>query len=695
MVENLNLDYETFSKVDLKKSGVYVYAEDESTEVLMAAYSLDFGPVKQWVPAEGEKMPFDLYCALNDPKVTKRAHNAQFERLITKHVLGIDIPFHEWRCSMVLAMSLSLPGSLGMLGEAVRLSEDKKKMTRGKALIRKFCTPRKPTKTMKHRRCNRHTDYDDWVEFKEYNVMDVVAEKAILKKIIKWDLSQDECDYFNLDQKINDRGIPVNRDAVENAIEIVEDLYEDKLGRMKELTGLANPNSGPQLLPWLKEQGYPFDDLKAAHIQEALKQAEDMCEATCGEDESDNLYHEVLYLKSQVSKTSIKKYASLHKGLSKDDTMKGAFQFVGASRTGRFSGRRFQPQNLAKASKAWEDRQEEMSKDLEILDLKQVEEKYGNPIELLSGAVRTVVQPGPGKLVVGADLNAIENRVLGWVCGDDKILGVFHDGRCPYVDFATYMFGGDYATLYEEYKPSDGSPGNSKKRTTAKPGVLGAGYGLSAGYIYEDKNTGEQKATGLLGYAWAMGIKDMDEDMAALSIRTFRDTYSGVTNYWRKIENAAKMCIMTRMPQKAGMLEFSIEGPFLRMRLPSGRYLSYYKPRMELKKMPWGDMKKQITYEGMNDVRKWTRIQTYYGKLVENAVQAIARDLLLEGMRKADKAGLDIFMHVHDEIVVSSSEEKAEQDMKILIECMTEKPSWAQDLPLGAGGSISTCFIKD
>jgi DNA polymerase len=470
---------------------------------------------------------------------------------------------------------------------------------------------------------------------------------------------------------------------------MVDDLFEDRIAKMKQITGLENPNSNQQLLPWLQENGYPYEDMVAGHIEKALEQAEERCQETMGKDPNDNDYHAILEMRSEISKSSVKKYAALQKALSYDDTMKGAFQFNGASRTGRFSGRRFQPQNLAKAKPHLEDKQEEMAKDLEVLDLRLAEDKYGNPVDLLSGAVRTVVQPHNNRLVVGADLNAIENRVLGWVCEDEKILNVFRQGKCPYVDFATYMFKEEYDVLYDEYKSGDKS-----KRTAAKPGVLGAGYRLGAGHQWEDERTGERRATGLLGYAWNMGI-DMTEEMAQLSISTFRETYTDVVNYWYRLQNAAQKCIQTHKPQKVGKLSFDIQAPFLRMTLPCGRAIHYYKPRYEKCKMPWGKMGMAITYEGLNDKNKWVRIQTHGGKLVENAVQAIARDILLNGMRNAKNAGLDIFLHVHDEIVISSDPDRAEEELETLKHCMTQRPEWAQDLPLGAGGSITSCFIKD
>lgn len=671
---DLYLDFETFSNCDLKATGVHVYAAHPSTRALMLAWAYDNGEVQQWV--KGEPLPKQLLLDLQDRSITKRAFNAQFERLIFKHTLGIDVAPEQWRCSMVLAMSLALPGGLDKLGGVVRIAEDKQKMAAGKKLIGIFCKTRKPTKVKPNVVCNKYTNYEDWIEFLRYNRLDIEAERAIVKKIRKWDLSDEEQARWCLDQKINDRGIPVNREAVSNALELVEDMGLDYMSSLRNLTELSNPNSTAQMLPWLQKQGYKYYDLRAGHVREAAKTAQgDLAEALNG--------------RLVLSQSSVKKYKAVCDALSEDNTLKGCFQFMGASRTGRWSGRRFQPQNLKKAAGEYEKRQEEMAKDLEHLNYAEVKTKYGNPTNLLASAVRSVVQARPGYLLGDADLGAIENRVLGWVCGEDKILSVFRDGRCPYVDFATFLFKQSYEGLYAEYKAGDKS-----KRTLAKPAVLGAGYGLSAGYEYEDKSTGEMIATGLMGYSRGMGI-DMTAAQCEHSIAVFREAYPRVPAYWKEIEGAAMKCAAYGKPTKAGLIRFTMDNPFLIMHLPSGRNLYYLRPKIESRLMVWGDYKDSLTYEGPDDRGHISRIPTYYGKLVENAVQALARDILAEGMIKADKRGLDICMHVHDEIVIESREDRAEEELKILIECMEESPAWCSDLPLKAEGSLSWFFAKD
>lgn len=686
----LFLDFETYSKVDLKKCGLDVYARDKSTKVLMLAFAFGNGPVEQWVPAEGEKMPRHLRDALDDPEVIKSAWNAPFERAIFRHVLGIKIPAHEWRCTMALASTISLPMSLAKAGEVLGVQADKKKDSRGKALIRKFCGPRKPTKTKKWTRCTWVTDPEDWEDFKFYNRQDIEAERENFRKLRKWDLSAEEWDLWALDQIINQRGIPINLDVVDNAVEVIEYCRNIRYDEMQEITGLENPRSNQQLLPWLQEHGYVYDDLKAGHVRRALEDAQKLLDDDMAFDDTEDLAR-VLQLRSEVSKTSLDKFFALHRATADDGNLRGSLQFAGAGRTWRWSGRIYQPQNLARPTKEFEEPEDAIAAvtDLEHLSGPEIEKKYERPIDMLSACVRPVVQAPPGYVLIDADLNAIENRVLGWIADDRKILDVFHKDRDPYIDFAKYMFHASYDELYAEYKDGD-----KTKRTTAKPGVLGCGYMLSAGYEYENDKTGEIEATGLLGYAWNMGVK-LTQEQAQHSVDTWRSTFTDAVTFWYDLERAAKKCIRTGKETHCGVIGFDLSGPLMRMILPSGRCLHYVRPRIENKLMPWKKYKDVITYEGLNDKNQWTRIQTHPGKLTENADQAIARDVLAHGMRLAEDEGIKIRFHVHDQIIAAVKEKHAEEDLQILLECMGDTPKWAKGLPLKAAGSVTKYFLKD
>lgn len=672
-----HIDFETYSDTNLRQVGVSRYARDPSTEVLMLAFAFNDEPVRQWIPAEGELMPSDLREALTDPAVTLFAWNKSFEWNILTHVLKIITPHTRWRDPMVLAFSLALPGSLEKAGEVVNIADDKKKSSRGKVLIRRFCQPRKPTKHKPWTRTGPHHDWAGWLEFLDYNRLDVEAERAIWRRLRRWDMPAAEWALWHLDQEINEAGVPINMNVVRNAQRVSHAVVSRRLRTMKEITGLANPNSGAQLLPWLEDQGYPFEDLKKGHVKRAAEAAEP------GD------YRRVLDLRAEVSRASVKKYAALEKATDDDGLLRHTLQFCGAGRTWRWAGRRFQAQNLARPAPWLEKTQAEAVRDLEVLDPEAIEWLYPKPMDLLSTCVRPVVQAPPGYLLIDADLNAIENRGLGWVAGDQRILGVFEQNRDPYVDFATYMYRMPYDTLYAEYRA-----GEKGKRTIAKPAVLGCGYMLGPGEEKENPRTGEIEATGLLGYAWNMGVR-LTLEQSAASVKVWRETFTDVVDFWRRIDRAARRCVRTGQPQQCGHIRFDRSGPFMRMILPSGRALHYCRPRIMDRMTPWGEVRPTLTYEGVSDSNQWVRLTTHPGKLTENCVQAIARDLLAHGIRLAWNAGIDIRLHVHDQIIGLVREDEAESALAVLQECMTVRPAWAPDLPLGSAGFVSRIFVKD
>lgn len=698
-LRRLHHDHETFCRFSLPDVGTSRYARDPSCEVLMTAFAFDDEPVEQWVPVECEKMPAKLEDGLLDERITKFAWNKPFEYNINRHVLGIDVPHRHWRDPMILAFALSLPGSLEAAGRVVGLDSDKAKVSRGKALIREFCGYRKPTKLKPQLRSEWFHEPQKWEEFKHYNRQDVEAERAIWKRLRKYDLPAHEWELWAVDQEINEAGIPINMAVVRNALDVYGKVLTTRLDELKEITELANPNSAAQLLPWLKAEGYPFDDLKKGHVTRALESAEERCAEDPACIPEERHYRRALELRQEVSRTAPKKYKALADAVDVEPgerfgLLRYAFQFAGAGRTWRWSGRRYQPQNLAKPAPWLEDTQAEAVRDLEFLTYEQIESLYPKPMDLLATCVRPVVQAPPTisgeeQIFVDADLNAIENRVLGWMAKDQKILDVFKHKRDPYIDFATYLYHVAYDVLFAQYKDGDKS-----KRTVAKPGVLGCGYRLSAGQIFENEQTGEIEATGLLGYAWNMGVK-LTMEQAEQSVKVWRETFADAVQFWYDIEKAAMRCVRLGLPTEIGPIRFTREGPWLRMWLPSGRTLWYCRPRIEEKKMPWGKMKAVLTYEGQNDKNQWTRIQTHGGKLTENADQAISRDLLAHGMTLARNVGIDLRLHVHDQLVGLVLKRQSNWAMVALQECMETNPPWALDLPLGSAGAVSPIFLKD
>jgi DNA polymerase len=699
----LSLDFETFSEVDLTKVGTSRYARHESTEVLMAAYAFDRGPVKQWVPAEGEEMPDDIFEALTDPEVIKWAWNAPFEMQITEHVLGIPVEIEQWRDTMVWAMACSLPGKLEKAGPIIGLSDDMQKDKRGKVLMRRFSFPRKPSKHNPSTRNNWSDFPEEWGYYKAYNRSDVVAERNVRFRLKPYPMLEEEWETWFLDQRINRAGLPINRRMVANAIRIYEealgsfapDNMSGAFGQMAEITGLKNPNSNGQLLPWLQEHGYMFDDLKKGHVKRARDYFDNppdhWSEENWLEYRSRNDLKVVLDLRLATSRTSIKKYYALDRATDDDGYLRNTLQMNGAQRTARWAGRIYQPQNLARPEKRFENIQGLIAEDIEKLDLDEIRMVYGDPFDLLASGLRPSAQAPDGYLLVDADLSAIENRVLGWLAGCDKILNVFRKNQDPYISFATYLYGQPYDVLWHEYKVL----GQGAKRTISKPGTLGCGYGMGAGDSYVNHKTGEVEASGLLGYAWNMGVRQFTKEDSQKSVDTFRREFSEVKDYWYEIERAARRCVNLEKPTSCGVVRFEMQRPFLRMILPSGRSLWYLRPRLEYVDTPWGDKRLQITYEGQNDRKQWVRIHTTPGKLTENADQAISRDLLVHGMKLAARRGLDLRLHVHDQLVAMEIAEKASNALDVLKECMEEQPKWAPGLPLGSAGLVTKHFVKD
>lgn len=711
----LHHDFETYCEANLSDTGSDVYARHPSCEALMCAWAVNDSPVAQWIPAQGQKMPRELDEILRDPNCVKFAWNKPFEWAIWQHVLDRFIPHAEWKDPMVLAFSLSLPGKLEKVGEIIGLPEDKRKIARGKALIRKFCVPVKPTKKHPHTRWYWHDAPEDWQEFLEYNRNDVEAERASYQILKRWDMPPEEWEMWVLDQEINQAGIPINMNMVENGIHIYEHIMDETMTELRDITGLTNPNSQQQILGWLQDKGYPFEDVKAGHLKIYRQRLLDHLEGQgIDEDQQQEILFEsdpdspkddldtdvflkrVIELRLIGAKSSPKKYYALKDACDASDpdnvVIRNCFQFAGAGRTWRWSGRLYQAQNLPKpATKELEKDIKFVAHIVEHLSAPAITAFYPEVMDVLTTAVRPCAQAPDGYVFVGVDLNAIENRVLGWIAKCRKILEVFYAKRDPYISFATYLFGGSYDELLAEYKGGDGF-----KRTIAKPGTLGCGYMLSAGKTWLNEDTGEDEADGLLGYAWNMGIKEFTHKQSELSVKTFRSEFDEVVDFWYDLEKAFRKCVNTGRSTEHHMIRFERDGVFVKMILPSGRPLYYCRPRVEDRMKPWGKIGPTLTYEGMGDNRNWGRITTHPGKVTENADQAIARDIFVNGMKIARyEYGIQTRIHVHDEIVATVREDVAEQKLKQLEEAMSRDIWWAPGLPLGAKGSINKLFVKD
>lgn len=688
-------DYESFSHCDLKAHGAAVYSEHPSTEVFLGAWSFDNDDVSLWDIYAAELGDFDVDSgppqefldALVDPTILKIAWNAPFEYLMSLNVLDVTIPHDQIIDLMIAAYYLSFPGQLGKVGKLVGLPEDQQKDKDGKRLIRKFSIPAKLTKHMPDRiRIMPWDAREDWLKFRDYNGQDVSSMRDIAYRLFQYPMPLAEWRNWQMDLAINQRGIPVNYEMAVSACDMYDEYQTENLAKLGDITGLENPNSRNQILGWLKETGeYVFDNLTKAAIANTLR--EDRLRPTTPH------VLEALKLRSELSKTSATKFRRFRDCMSADGTIKGALQFGGAQRTLRWSGRLIQPQNLKKPRDEIAEQMPFMANLVEHGTRDQLELMHGDAMGVLSECVRGTIQAPPGKILIDADLSAIENVVLGWVSGDEKILEVFRSGNDPYISFAQYMYDADYETLFHEFKVLK----IKKKRTVCKPAVLGCGYRLGAGHRYIDERTGEEEATGLIGYAKAMYINLSDEE-AKQSVDVWRATYRDAVAFWYALERAAMETLRTGRRVDVGPVSFDISGPFLRIRLPSGRHLHYYKAHIRKVMPPWGkkqsDMIDNVAYYGLKE-SKWCLQTTHGGKFTENICQAIARDILQHGITAAMQNGLDVFMHCHDQITALCDLLDADDKLAILEACMQERPSWALDIPLSTGGFATTHFSKD
>lgn len=696
----LSFDVETRSDINLKVHGALRYAVHPSTRVLMLAWRVDNGPVEQWECHLGP-MPKELLRMLKDPYTLKTAFNYSFERLIMMHVLGIDIPIEEFEDTMALAFQRALPGNLKELSLAVGKKEYLKDK-RGDRLIQIFCKPRQ-ARQINAKNPHRYNDWNthpaEWEEFLEYNKQDVVAESAIRNIMLKYPVPESERDIWILDQHTNHEGVPINLDFVNAAWEMVQSERALKKAAIEKLTGLQNGNSPKQLLFWLKKFGYPFDNMKKESIEAAIR------------DKKKFNYKRgiltVLRLRQAIAKTSVNKYKQIL-----DIQWKGricyAFQYGGAQRTLRWSGRKPQFQNLpSRFAKVWKENLDTCRRWILEGDAESIRLIFGEPLQALSACIRTVIEPPAGYDIVCSDLGSIESRGVGEIACCKAIIDTFEKGRDVYKEFAAVLFKKAYEQITKE------------ERDLSKPPVLGSGFGLGAGEI-----TGEYpllEYTGLIGYAKNMGVK-MTLKQAEEATRVFRELYKEVVYAWYAINDAALRCVETKQPQRAmardaitGEYEavpldvwFDIKAPFLRMRLPSGRHIYYLRPRIHTTQVliKKGERKgqyftaKNISYEGYDDKKRWRRVDTRGAKFLENWVQAWARDIMAFHMVKAAKAKVGgelvftLLGSVHDELITMVKHKFKDKAVKWLTGIMHVKPPWHRGICLSAEGFTAPFYQK-
>lgn len=591
----LHIDIESRSEIDLIARGLDNYSSHPTTRILMLAWAIDDMEPELWLPHTG-KPPADLRDAMRDKSVLLCAHNAQFEHTMLTRVLGAKIDRRRWRDTMIMAHYCGMPGKLGDLCEIVGMTDENAKMKDGYRLIRKFCIPRKPTKNKPWLFNDWTTDPEEWELFCTYCRFDVKAERDLMAKLAPFDLPPEEWEAWHLDQEINERGMPVDRGFVENAIGMYQRAQKRGVRYLKHATGLANPMSTPQFLPWAKDRGYPFGDMRKNNVARVLL---DEVMTTEG--------HEALKLRAEINKASVKKFDSILSGVGDDDRLRFTFQFMGASRTGRWAGRRTQLQNLPRPAKAFEDNLEQITDLIRANDFDNLEFETGDVMLALSSTVRSSFRTPDGHKLVVADLSAIEDRMVGWLARCETILREHREGLDPYESFGTHL----YKKPYEEITKTE--------RTNSKPGRLGCCYRLSAGELAKNKN-GDIIKTGLWGYAESMGVKLTQQECAA-AVTAYRSAYPEVVQFWYDLEQAAKDTLKTRRQQRVGHVTFDVKPPFLRARLPSGRYLHYLRPRLEVKEFvgksdgrPY--TKEVLSYEGVDQVtKKWGKIYTHGGKL--------------------------------------------------------------------------------
>lgn len=658
MAKHLYIDNETYSSVDLKESGAYKYIESPDFEILIIGYAIDDGPVKQIDLACGEEMSEEFEDALFDPECLKVAHNAVFERLNFKRI-GYDIPAEQWYCTSVKAAYCGLPLSLDGVSKALNLTD--KKLDTGKALIKYFSCPCKATRVngMRTRNYPKHAP-KKWEMYKEYNRYDVLAEREIFHKLEKYEIPEIERRMYVLDQNINDRGILVDMELAKSAID-VDNIYTSMLVQhAQQLTGLENPNSPTQIRQWIeKKTGNAVLSLSKETMPDLFKEFADYPDVI-----------ELLNIRKKLSKTSIKKYYAMINCAMSDNRVRGTFQFYGANRTGRWAGRLLQLQNLSKNHISHIEVPREL---IRARDWETVEIMYDDVADILSQLVRTALIASPGKVFSVADFSAIEARVISWLANEKWRMDVFRGDGKIYEATGAKMFNVPISSITK----------GSVLRDKSKISELALGYEGSLGAL---KRMGGER----------MGLSDTE--MMSL-VRKWRMANPAIVDMWKEIDEASKEAVRYRRPVTCTCrnIIFDCDGEFMTIQLPSGRKLFYYHPRFKDKKIGRSTMPTQVLcYEGVvQETKQWGEIDTYGGKLTENIVQAISRDLLGNSMLNLENSEYYPVCHIHDECLVEVPEENAKEYYEEMVYIMSTPPDWASDLPLRADGYTTPFYLKD
>lgn len=647
----LSIDLETYSDVDISKAGAYKYCKTDEFEIMLFAYAFDDEPVQIIDILRGGEIPHKVELALGDINIIKTAFNANFERNAILHHYGIKCRPEQWDCTMIKALTMGLPGSLDMVGKALKFDEDKQKMKEGKALIQYFCKPCKPTKAngMRTRNLPKHAP-EKWEIFKKYCIQDVEVERDIRKLLSKYKTTEKEKLLWDLDQEINDRGVGVDIDFIQKAIDCDIQFSERMKAEAKELTGLDNPNSTAQIKAWVSERiGHEVTSLTKDTIPTLIA------------DSDDENVKKILELRLLMGKTSVKKYETMQIARCDDGRVRGLLQFYGANRTGRWAGRLVQVQNLPQNHISDLDDARNFVKSG---NFDAVEILYDSVSDILSQLIRTAFIPREGNRFIVADFSAIEARVIAWLAKEKWRIDVFNTHGKIYEASASQMFK----------VPIESVTKGSDLRQKGKIAELALGYGGSVGAIMSMDKSGS-----------------IPEEELPTLVKTWRAANPNITKFWWDCDKAAKKAINDRTTVTIQFgIKFIYDPGVLFIELPSGRKLSYIRPKIENGKFD----KPIITYEGMEQTTKqWSKLETYGPKLVENIVQAVARDCLAEAMFNVTKAGYDIVMHVHDEIIMDVSEDFG--SVEEVNEIFGQDISWAPGLPLKADGYECSYYKKD